>query len=261
LTGRKAAIHLCPVLWSECATTFGVHDLDRRLLHGGLPESLLAERKNPRAFNEWIDSFYARDIQELFVVRNRRGFLSLFRLLLRQSAGQLDYSQLANLAELSRPTVKTHLEAMQVAHSMHLLPPFHGGGRREIVSRPKCYAFDNGFVTFEKGWDRIREEDRGLLWEHLVLDALRFRFPDRELFYWQDKSRREIDFVIRRGAGALDTVECKINPDRLNATSTNAFRALYPKGSNYVISPVARRAYRMRRGEQIFTVCAASDIE
>jgi hypothetical protein len=86
LTGRKRSIHLCPVLWQECAEPFGVPDLDRRLLHGGLPELLLAERKDPAFLNEWIDSFYARDILELFGIRNRQGFLSLFRLLLRQIA-------------------------------------------------------------------------------------------------------------------------------------------------------------------------------
>ena len=132
---------------------------------------------------------------------------SLFRLLLRQSGGQLDYSQLANLSGLSRPTVKAHIEAMQIAHAVHLLRPFHGGGKREIVSRPKCYAFDTGFVTFEKGWDSIRDDDRGLLWEHLVLDSLRFRFADENIFYWQDKSRREVDFVIRRGRDRVDVLE------------------------------------------------------
>ncbi len=89
LTGRKQAIHLCPVLWEECAQPFGVRDLDRRLLHGGMPEPLLAKRKDPTFFNEWIDRFYARDILELFGIRNRQGFLALFRLLLRQSGGQL----------------------------------------------------------------------------------------------------------------------------------------------------------------------------
>jgi predicted AAA+ superfamily ATPase len=56
-----------------------------------------------------------------------------------------------------------------------------------------------GFVTFEKGWDTIRSDDRGLLWEHLVLDSLRFHYADEDIYDWQDKSRREIDFVIRRG--------------------------------------------------------------
>lgn len=260
LSGRKQAVHLCPVLWEECKEPFGVSDFDRRLLHGGLPEPLLAERKDPAFFSEWIDSFYAREILELFSIRNRQGFLALFRLLLRQSGGQLDFSQLANLSELSRPTVKSHLEALRIAHAVHLLRPFHGGGKRELVSRPKCYAFDTGFVTFEKGWDSIRDDDRGLLWEHLVLDSLRFHFADGDIFYWQDKSRREVDFVIRRDRDRLDLVECKINPDKLDPAPVEAFRALYPSGENYVVSPGTKAPYRIRRSDRVFTVCATGDV-
>ena len=260
LTGRKEAVHLCPVLWEECADPFGLPELDRRLLHGGLPEPLLAERKRPALFGEWIDSFYARDVQELFGIRNRQGFLSLLRLLLRHSGGQLDYSRLANLSELSRPTVKAHVEAMQTAHAVHLLRPFHGGGKREIVSRPKCYAFDTGFVTFEKGWESIRDDDRGLLWEHLVLDALRFRHADEDIFYWQDKSRREVDFVIRRERDRLDVVECKINPDRFSPVAVETFRGLYPEGDNYIVSPVVKEPYRVRRGNRVFTICTTRDL-
>lgn len=259
LTGRKRAIHLCPVLWEECAAPFGVPELDRRLLHGGLPEVLIAPRKDPGFFNEWIDSFYARDILELFGIRNRQGFLALFRLLLRQSGGQLDFSQLANLSEMSRVTVKSHIEAMQIAHVVHLLRPFHGGGKREIVSRPKCYAFDTGFVTFEKGWDSIRDDDRGLLWEHLVLDSLRFHYADDDIYYWQDKSHREIDFVIRRGRGRVDVVECKINPDKLDASPVAAFRDLYPDGENYVVSPAVKTPTLMRRGHLVFKALDTKD--
>lgn len=260
LSGRKQAIHLCPVLWEECREPFGVSDFDRRLLHGGLPEQLLAERKDAAFFSEWIDSFYARDILELFGIRNRQGFLTLFRLLLRHSGGQLDFSRLANLSELSRPTVKSHLEALQIAHAVHLLRPFHGGGKRELVARPKCYAFDTGFVTFEKGWDSIRDDDRGLLWEHLVLDSLRFDFADDAIFYWQDKSHRELDFVIRRDRDRVDLVECKINPDKLDPAPTEAFRALYPSGENYVVCPEVRAPYRVRRGGRVFTLCTTGDV-
>ena len=260
LTGRKEAVHLCPVLWEECADPFGLPDLDRRLLHGGLPEPLLAERKPSVLFSEWIDSFYARDVLELFGIRNRQGFLSLLRLLLRHSGGQLDYSRLANLSESSRPTVKAHVEAMQTAHAVHLLRPFHGGGKREIVSRPKCYAFDTGFVTFEKGWESIRDDDRGLLWEHLVLDALRFRHADEDVFYWQDKSRREVDFVIRRERDRVDVVECKISPGKFDPVAVETFRSLYPRGDNYIVSPVVKKPYRVRRGGRVFTICTTRDL-
>ena len=260
LAGRKATLHLCPVPWHECAA-FGVLDLDHRLLHGGLPEPLLAAEKNPAFFAEWLDSFYARDILELFGVRSREGFLTLFRLLLRRSGGQLDIGALASLAELSRPTVKAHVEALRIAGAIRLLRPFHGSGsKQEIVSRPKCYAFDTGFVTHERGWDAIRDDDRGLLWEHLVLDALLTRFAEHDVLYWQDKARREVDFVVRRPEDRVDLVECKVNPDKLNPTPIAAFRRRYPNGDNYVATPLARQPYRMRRGGMVFTVCSSGEL-
>ena len=161
---------------------------------------------------------------------------------------------------LRAPTVKAHVEAMQIAHAVHLVRPFHGGGKREIVSRPKCYAFDTGFVTFEKGWDTIRDDDRGLLWEHLVLNALHLRFVYEDVLYWQDKSCREVDFVIRRGRDRVDVAECKINPDKLDARPVEIFRSPYPKGSNYIVSPAVKKAYQVRRGNLVFTVCSTQNL-
>jgi len=248
LTGRKAMVYLPPVLWRECGKDFSVNDLDHRLLNGGLPESLLSQDKNNLFFSEWMDSYYARDIQELFSIRSRSGFLKLLQLLMLRSGGLVDYTQLAKSSEMSRPTVKTYLESMEIAHALYLLPPFHGGGKREIIRRPKCYAFDTGFVTFVKGWETIREDDRGILWEHLVLDELRVDVEEKggDLYYWQDKSQREIDFVIKRSRKQVDTVECKINPDSFAPQTLKAFRELYPNGRNYIISPVIVEPYRTR---------------
>ncbi len=255
LTGRKHEIYLAPVLWWESREVFGVQSLDRRMLHGGLPEPLLADEKDAAFFAEWMDSFYARDIQELFAIRSRTGFMKLLHLLLRQSGGVVDYSSLAQLSGLSRPTVKAHVEAMCVAHAAFLLPPFHGGGRRELTRRPKCYGFDTGFVTFVRGWERIREDDRGLLWEHLVLDSLRAQVADRDLCFWRDKSGREIDFVIRRPGRRVDAVECKVNPDRFDPASLAVFREHYPEGRNYVVSPVVGTPYTRRHGDLSVAYC------
>ncbi len=249
LTGRKEMIYLPPVLWSECIDQFNIRELDRRLLHGGLPEPLLSETKNAAFFSEWMDSFYARDIQELFGIRNRTGFMRLLHLLLRQSGGLMDYTQLARLSDLSRHTVKAHVEAMSIAHAVFLLPPFHGGGRREITQRPKCYCFDTGFVTFVKGWGSIREEDRGLLWEHLVLDTLRTIVEDHRLFYWRDKSGREVDFIIKGVREQSDAIECKINPDHFDPAHLAMYRSLYPGGKNYVLSPNIKSSYVRQYGK------------
>jgi uncharacterized protein len=260
LTGRKHEIYLPPVLWQECREVFGIQDLDKRLLHGGLPEPLLSSHKDPAFFSEWIDSYYARDIQELFAIRNRSGFIKLLHLLMRQSGGLADYTSLAKLSGLSYPTVRAHIEAMTIAHAVFLLPPFHGGGRREIIARPKSYGFDTGMVTHVKGWDGIRDEDRGVLWEHLVLDALRSRFHPGSIFYWRDKSDREVDFIIQDGENRAHAIECKINPDQFEPRSLIAFRENYPQGGNYMVSPYVTEAYAHRYKNLSVTICPLDEL-
>jgi predicted AAA+ superfamily ATPase len=251
LTGRKIVVKLPPVLWPETEEDFHIQDLDRRLYHGGLPEFLLSPKKDDTLFSEWMDSFYARDIQELFAVRERAGFLNLFRLILRQSGGLADYSALARECDLSRATIKAYLEAMSIANALVPLPPFHGGGRREILRRPKVYGFDTGFVTYARGWTDIRGEDRGFLWEHLILDILWAATGGEGLHYWRDKSGREVDFVLRRGR-EVDAVECKLNPDRFEPESLLVFRSQYPGGGgagggrNFVVCPGVEAPYERR---------------
>lgn len=251
LTGRKYAIYLPPVLWTECISDFKLLDLDRRLLRGGLPEPLLAVEKDNEFYSEWMDSFYARDIQELYGIRNRSGFLHLLQLLLIQSGGMLDYTRLSQKIDMSRPTIKAHVEAMTTAHAVFLIPPFHGRAGREIVKRPKVYAFDTGFVTFTRGWTSIREEDRAILWEHLVLDALRASTGTKELYFWRDKSGREIDFILKQTANRVDAIEAKINPDDFETDALQVFRSHYPSGNNYVISPRVKIPFQRKFGSLV----------
>lgn len=244
LTGRKTSLYLPPVLWTETINAFGISNLDHRLLHGGLPEQLLRKNIQSDFFGEWLDSYYARDIQELFGYRNRHGFLKLMNLVFMQSGGSLEYTRLSKRAEISRPTVIAHIDALQIAHAIFLVPPFHGGGKREIVKMPKLYAFDTGMVAYVKGWTDIRPDDRGLLWEHLVLDALRSKFKNDQIHYWRDKSEREVDFIIAFSNEEADGYECKINPDYFDSASLKIFRNTYARGKNFCISPMVKTPYR-----------------
>ena len=204
LTGRKHSIHLQLLLWEECRRWIGSSDLDRRLLHVGLPEALLAQDVSVGLYSAWANCFYARDIQELFGVRNRHGFLAPFRLPLRQSGGQLQINHLSSDYGLSRPTVRSHLEALAITHAVHLLRRFRGGGRREIVARPKCYGFDTGLVCFERGWMSLRPGRPGR-----AMGALGTRHVERDrqqrealILAGQDEARAGFrDLANRRTSG------------------------------------------------------------
>jgi predicted AAA+ superfamily ATPase len=259
LAGRKRLVHLVPALTGELAA-FGAN-LERRLYHGGLPPALLAPAKLPSFYREWLDSFFARDIQRLFAFRDINRFNALFEYVLRQSGGQLEVTRTASALGISRPTVESHLQALEITQALTLVRPFHGGGQGEIVRQPKAYAFDTGFVSFARGWDPLRPADRGLLWEHLVVETFQSFWPDEPVRYWRDKAGREVDFVRPRGRDAVDAYECKWNPGEFDAAALKIFREYYPKGTNYLVAPLTGPSYAKRVQGLELTVCGLEGLK
>ena len=149
---------------------FGGASAQKRLYHGGLPEILLAERKSPSFFREWMDSFFARDVQRLFAFRNAERFNDLLEYVMRQSGGLMDVSRADGARGISRSTVDSYLRALETTNAVTLVRPFHGRGQKEIVKTPKAYGFDTGCMSFCRGWDPLRPDDYGPLWEHVVLE-------------------------------------------------------------------------------------------
>ena len=258
LTGRKRAVHLLPVLWEELPA-FGV-SLPQRLFHGGLPPALLADSKRPAFYREWMDSFFARDIQRLFGFRDINRFNALLEYVMRQSGGQIEMTRTAAALGITRPTVESHLRALEITHAVTLLRPFHGGGQSEIVKMPKVYAFDTGFVSFVRGWDPLRNDDLGVLWEHLVLEHLQARFPYMPIRYWRDKSGREVDFVIARQRHEVDAIECKWDPGAFDSAALQVFRGYYPTGKNYLVTPSGDPSYIRRYGKLEVRICTPSEL-
>ena len=258
LTGRKRLVHLTPVLWDELAA-FG-STLQQRLFHGGLPSALLAESKKPAFYREWMDSFFARDIQRLFAFRDMNRFNALFEYLLGQSGGQFEVTKTARALGITRPTVESHVSALEITHAIALVRPFHGGAKRELVKQPKMYAFDTGFVSYARGWNPLRSEDYGILWEHLVLEHLQARFPDTPVRYWRDKQGHEVDFILSHRRDEVDAIECKWNSDSFDSTALEIFRQFHPNGRNFLVTPSGTPACLKRFGELEAKVCTPDDL-
>jgi predicted AAA+ superfamily ATPase len=187
-------------------------------------------------------------------------FNALLEYMLRQSGGQFEATKTASALGLTRPTVDSHLRALEVTHAITVVRPFHGGGQNEIVRQPKIYGFDTGFVSFVHGWEPLRLDDCGILWEHLVLEHLQARFPETMPRYWRDKSGREVDFVMNSGRDRVDAIECKWNPEAFDATALKAFRAYYPRGRNFLVTPAGDPAYTRRFGDMEVRVCTPAEL-
>lgn len=242
LAGRKTDLWLTPIVAAELQA-FGHADLKRRALHGGLPPFFLAGKPPEKDFQEWMDAFWARDIQELFRLERRASFQKFAELLLINSGGMFEATRYAAPCEVSRTTIANYLAVLEATFAVHVLKPFSTRRASEIVSAPKVYGFDTGFVCYHRGWNRLRPEDLGILWEHLVLNEMHARLQTRDIRYWRDKRRHEVDFVLPRRRGGPVAVECKWSADGFEGRGLRAFRTAYPNGKNFIVCQDVDRSF------------------
>jgi predicted AAA+ superfamily ATPase len=235
LTGRKAELWLTPMI-SRDLEDFGRPGLEHRLLRGGLPPFFLAEQDPEREVQEWMDSYWAKDILELFRLERRSSFQRFVELLHAQSGGMFEATRFARDCEVSRPSIANYLAVLEATYVAHVVRPFSARRATEIVAAPKVYGFDTGFVCRFRGIDRLRRDDVGLLWEHYVMNELNARLQTRQIRYWRDKRGHEVDFVIPGRRGAPVAIECKASSANFDASGLAAFRRAHPAGVNLVVA-------------------------
>lgn len=253
LTGRKAAVWLTPMLLADLAD-FRQERLDHRLLRGGLPPFFLAKELPERDFQEWMDAYWAKDIQELFQLERRDSFQRFAELLMARSAGIFQAQKFAKECEVAHGTIRNYLKVLEATLVAHVIRPFSTHRSTEIVSAPKLYAFDTGFVCYHRGWHQLRREDLGLLWEHVVLNELQGCLQTRAVRYWRDKHGHEVDFVLApRGRDPI-AIECKWSVNEPDLTGLRSFRHAYPKGRNFLVAQDADRAFTRRDARLTLTV-------
>ncbi|MBN1554257.1 MAG: ATP-binding protein [Phycisphaerae bacterium] len=243
LAGRKVNLWLTPMTLTDL-NDFGDTNLKHRFLRGGLPPFFQSDALPERDFQEWMDAYWAKDIQELFRLERRHAFLKFTELLMVRSGGMFQAKSFAQPCEVSQPTIANYLKVLEETFVVHVVRPFHKRRSQEIISAPKVYAFDTGFVCYYRDWTTLRNQDLGDLWEHFVLNEMYAATQCREIGYWRDKQKHEIDFIWAPRGQAPLAIECKWSAEEFDAGNLRIFRKQHPKGDNVVVAHDVDRPFQ-----------------
>ncbi len=248
LADRKREVWLTPMVLAD-GEYFGNTDYKHRFLYGGLPPFFMHHRYPERNFQDWIDAFWAKDIQELFRLERRYSFQKFFELIMAQSGGIFEASSFTSPCEASRPTISNYLKALEATFVAHIIRPFSSRKQNEIISAPKVYGFDTGFVCYYRGWHELRDDDMGYLWEHFVLNEIFACRQAKDIGYWRDKQGHEIDFVIKEKGRPVLAIECKWRDRDFDPANIKVFLRHYDKAQVCVVCHDISRPYSRRYGD------------
>ncbi len=217
LAGRTAIHTLLPLSQSELKKSKNLlSDLNHVLFKGGYPR-LYDSKLSPQDWlANYITTYLERDVRTLKNVGDLSTF-QRFLIMCASRTGQiLNLSSLANDCGIKHNTAKAWLSVLEASYIAFTLQPHFENFNKRMIKSPKLYFYDTGVVCNLLGLRNERElttyQNVGGIFETYVISELRknyFNMGQRpSLYYWQDKSRREVDCLVDAGT-QLFPVEIK----------------------------------------------------
>ena len=230
LAGRTAVLRLLPL---SCAELHEAGQLpptwDEALWRGGYPRLVQSVLLPPDFYPSYTQTYLERDVRSITNISDLSTFTRFLRLCAGRIASPLNLSALAADCGVAVNTAKAWVSVLEASYVLYLLPPHHANYNKRLVKAPKLYFYDTGLACSLLG---IREAPqvsthylRGGLFENLVLTEILKHYDAQgrvaPVYFWQDKTGREVDFLLETPTGLL-ALEVKAS----QTLNTDDFRQL-----------------------------------
>ena len=196
----------------------------QHIWEGGMPQVWgVDDELRGEYYNSYVDTYLMRDVAEAGgitdTVRFRKFLLGCAALV----SEQVNYSTLAEAADITQPTAKEWLRILEGLHIVYLLQPCSNNVLKRLSKTPKLYFCDTGLCAYLSMWltpDVLRQgAASGHFYENYVVMELvknyAYSKSKANLTYYRDSNAKEIDIFVEEN-GVVHPLEIKksANPDK-----------------------------------------------
>jgi uncharacterized protein len=211
LTGRFFHYRLHPIDIAEAHQFFNHKDplkTAKLLLNsGGFPEAFLNPKNAERVRQDRFDLVLQEDLRDLSKTNSIQGIGHLIELLRDRVESTINFESLSSELGVSAPTVKKWIEILERLYVIFRVPPYSYRLSNSLKKESKYYFYDCAAAT----------NGDGARLENLVACAL-LKYchykrdtegKDYQLFYYRDKQKREVDFLVAERTKPKLSIEVK----------------------------------------------------
>ncbi len=196
LGGRARVRELHPLSCRELGTQF---DLNRAIARGLLPSIYFSD--DPRAdLDAYAGTYLQQEIVAEGATRNIPAFSRFLRVAALSNATIVNFTNLANDAQVPRTTGYEYFEILKDTLVLHELPAWCQSRKRKPLVSSKYYLFDVGVAgTLQGRAVRPGTPEFGPAFETWLLHELicyRDYVSGEPLAYWRSTSGYEVDFIL-----------------------------------------------------------------
>lgn len=184
--------------------------LNEYIKYGGMPEVVLSpEDKKLEILQQYYSTVVRRDISERYHIRNEEVLKAMLRLLVNSTYYTI--SKMHNTLKsagftVGKTTLMHYLASIESSYFMHSTNICSYKAKDILYYPRKVYLVDNGFIS---SLSTKFTKDTGRLYENAVAMELARRnsLTDSEIYYWKDRTGKEVDFVVRDGSGISQLIQ------------------------------------------------------
>ena len=204
MAGRTAVMLLLPLSTREIMGYRPEASTSEMILRGGYPAIWINDLHGRQILmSSYYTTYIERDVRALINIKDLGAFQTFIRLAAGRIGQEFNASALAVEVGVSVPTIKQWLSVLTTSYVVYLLHPYYANIGKRLTKTPKLYFYDTGLASFLLGINTVEQMDthplRGNLFENMVInDAVKSAANsgmERMLYYYRDKSQREVDLL------------------------------------------------------------------
>ncbi len=233
LTGRFFHYRLHPIDIAEAYQFFNHKDplkTTKLLLNsGGFPEAFLNPKNAERVRQDRFDLVLQEDLRDLSKTNSIQGISHLIELLRDRVESTINFESLSSELGVSAPTVKKWIETLERLYVIFRVSPYSHRLSNSLKKESKYYFYDCAAAT----------NGDGARLENLVACALlkycHFKRDtegkDYQLFYYRDKQKREVDFLVAERTKPKLSIEVKTSNTAISSSLNYLKEKINPEKS------------------------------
>ena len=206
LAGRVAVLTLTPFslkeLYFNGTENIGIEDI---ILKGFYPAIYARDLLPKEYFNSYVQTYIEKDVRLVKNLTNTNEFIKLIKILATRSAQIINYTDIANAANISIPTLKEWISILIQSYIIFELPPYFNNISKRVIKSPKIYFYDTGLLCYllniSTKEDLTENSLFGAIFENLIVsEYLKSRYEKAEIpemYFYRDTNQNEIDLITK----------------------------------------------------------------
>ncbi|RPA66621.1 ATP-binding protein [Cyclobacteriaceae bacterium YHN15] len=213
LAGRVAYLNLLPFGLNELykPNQLSIPAEDNILLNGFYPPIHDRNIAPQDWYPNYLRTYVERDVRQIKNVTDLIVFERFIRLLAGRTGQELNLTAISVEVGVDNKTIQSWIGILESSFIIFLLRPHFKNYNKIITKRPKLYFYDTGLVCALLGISKAEQlafhPQRGSIFETFVVSEMVKKRTNAgkeiNLYYWRDKTGREIDLIIDQGLSLL----------------------------------------------------------